>query len=274
MDAALERYAGFREEAALDTVRELGVGEIIDHALVLFHDLLGLVVWTLLCTLIPFLIAQNGVLFAAGDSVRLDPFVQLLMVMRLAVWSAPLQMLGMLTVRPLATGAIAYAAAMLYQGQKATFPQAFRVSLRLYRKLAAAYFLWFLAFTGGNAACGIPGFFLAIVFAPAFAVMVIENARPVQAFRRSYFLMNGHRVKTLVILLVLSAVEVGATALLHLIPAEAVYVVGSSAIEAFVWAFDAVLCVVLYFSARSRLEHLDVDLAVAAVEVKSAETLL
>jgi len=261
-------------------IRELQLGEILDHAIYLFRDEFKLIAIVLLFMLIPFYMVLT--LAAAILSPPID-FSIFLGGAPPAMYTEPsyflismAQNLGNLVltvvVIPITQAALIYAMALRYQGRAVTVKASVKHALRKAPSVILASFVFVVAVGIGTACCCVvPGLLISLFWYLYMPLLVLEpggfGADLVNAFTRSPRLMRGSLMKAFVLSLILyliglavgSAVAPAFLFTKSLLPRILAGILGSVAYP-LVKAFGTIVTTVFYFSERSRVEHLDLQL--------------
>lgn len=244
-------------------LRPLSAGEILDRAFALYR-----------ARLLPFL-ATSLAVFAPLALVKL---ISILTATPLAnARAATLALIALpAACSVVALGALTHLAARAYLGQPVSVGAALRRGVSRFPSLAAT-----LVLLGIALALGWMGLMVgaAVVFVLGFAVVpavVIENAAPFPAIRRSLFLANDDALRIFLILVVayvitlLPSMAVEFTVRLGAGPfvgQSRLADVLSALVAALTYPFSTAVTVILYYDRRVRAEGLDMELAAGIASV-------
>lgn len=136
----------------------------------------------------------------------------------------------------------------------------------MFPRLLTAGVLRQIASSLGMVACILPGLAVLLLLYLFAAVMVLENAGIFASFSRSTRLIMGSLGQSMALLVLLLLIRLGINAIPALFAEELAARLVYQALAAAFVAFEIVASVMLYFSARCRLENLDLDLLANAVD--------
>lgn len=252
-------------------IRDRDIGGILDQSIYLFRDHFKFIAKAIGVLLVPCYLAL-GLSFVLLTPNAID------------VWSGPETMpsdaefaltvalslissvvLGFFVV-PLTYGALIYGIASRYLGKTATVKECFAYSLRRLGWMVLGSLLVGIATTVGTFLCIVPGLIVTALFYLYAPVIILERANTFDAFSRSAHLIRGFVWNTIALILVVGIMQVGVSALAGLGPTSVGYQMAAYLAQAISIAFTTVVTVVLYFAARSRVEHLDLELLVNKVD--------
>ncbi len=252
-------------------IRDRDIGGILDQSIYLFRDHFKFIAKAIGVLLVPCYLAL-GLSFVLLTPNAID------------VWSGPETMpsdaefaltvalslissvvLGFFVV-PLTYGALIYGVASRYLGKTATVKECFAYSLRRLGWMVLGSLLVGVATTVGTFLCIVPGLIVTALFYLYAPVIILERANTFDALSRSAHLIRGFVWNTIALILVVGIMQVGVSALAGLGPTSVGYQMAAYLAQAISIAFTTVVTVVLYFAARSRVEHLDLELLVNKVD--------
>jgi hypothetical protein len=255
-DAADKSYA----------ITSLDAGSILDHAIYLYRDRFKLVAALMGLFLFPMLVVMDAILLSLeermADPVPVDMMEPLVFAGFAIFYSFLLQVL----VLPVASGALAYGIALSYMGKPVTASACVRHAVRRAHRLIGAAIVAQTLILLGSMMCVVPGIYAQIVFIPLYTIITLEDASIFGSLSRCNYLMQGERLKGLLLLFVVMIVS-GASGVLDVFLGLPYFgFIWADAIQAFAAGLPITAWTVFYFSARSRTEHLDVELAVQDME--------
>jgi hypothetical protein len=295
-----------QEGAAL---RPLGVGDIVDRVFGIYRQrpLLFIVVAAIPQLLLYLFIGVLVVTFAGGTiaglaelvSGQIDPesfrFERLAPLVGTFLLFALVVGIAAIGVSLMQSASLVEAVAARYMGREITAGAALRAGLRAIGRLLVMGVLAFLAFAAlwiglvifmalvpqwwafllGILGGLVASVFLAASWMVAPAVVILENAGPVTALRRSWSLSTGNRWRILGLILLLIVIEIVLSSLLSTLLVAAVaadqvvrFLVqqGVNLLASIAWApvYWGTFAV-LYYDLRVRREALDLQLAAEAL---------
>ena len=253
----------------------LDMGDVLDHTLgviqarakplfivlvctVLPANLLVGLVW-LGMAFVPFMPGPDGGLTEEGMMLAFG----LVWILAMGITAA-----AAIVVFPLAAVAVSYIAGTAYFGGDANPWRALRRAFGRFPVLVVSSLIYYAAAGIGFMLCIIPGVWLMIAWFLYLPVIAFEPAGPVQALRRSYRLTKGHRLRILVLLLVLGVLSSGITMLSFLAPIPGIQQLLEALLGVITGAILYVVYTVLYFSARSQRENMDVEALIDRVTAR------
>lgn len=258
-------------------IRDRHIGGVLDQAIFLFRDHIKPIAIVILLFYVPLTgLAHFVSQLMTPDPMALSPDEGLPGAVATEVLASLWLILaagsaGSLFLFVLATSygdaVIMHAIAQRYIGRPVPLRASMRVGLRLLPRMFVLQFSATLVVLSGICMCIVPGLILGALFYVADAVLVLERTSVVGAFARSVHLLHrsiGPVVALLLMVIVIGEALVGLAELLPEGPAYyALYLVGDSVGT----ALDILVTLVLYFAARCRVEHLDLDLLADRVDV-------
>ncbi len=275
------------EAAALQGIRPMGLGDILDGALRLyrrnFGQFLGIFAIAYLPAVLLSLVAMywilGGMLGAetgsADDPTSMLPFLG--GTIALGMGSVAMYLIAV----PLAQGALIWAVSRRYLGKSISIGEAYRQVLRRFGHLLVAVILTGLATLGGTLLCYIPGVIVSFMFSFATIEVVLEDRDGVEGMRRSWQLASydfWKVVGTLVVLGILVAMAAGALSmpftLISMIPSQdetamtgmnLVSQAVSSLVQIVLQPVQIVGTILLYYDLRIRKEGFDIELLAQAM---------
>jgi hypothetical protein len=158
----------------------MSVGDILDRGLKLLLARFPLLISITLLVQLPFMLFQLLIPLLEGAGVGLV-FLTLLATL-----------LSVLILAPLSQAVILYVVMREYVDRPATMAEAFSLAMSRFGPLLGTVFLSGLLIGLGFLACFIPGAYLAIMWAFAAQVVVLENRSGMDALQRSKALVTGH----------------------------------------------------------------------------------
>jgi hypothetical protein len=255
-------------------IRELGLGEILDQAVKLTKNHIGLFFGIVAVLLVPFYLIQGFINLAVMAKLPPNPTPDDIVAASQAnmgyfVFTFPLLLLGAYVIIPVTNAALVHAIAGEYLEKPVGVGASLKWAFRRILALIGTWFLVGLAIMGGLLLCVIPGIIAVFWFALATQVVVIERLAGIAAMKRSKQLMAGNVGTFFVLLLVLGGINIGLTFSALFIPQPHVQVVASAAIQAVATIFASAVTVVFYFSCRCKHEQFDLTLLAESVGVEA-----
>lgn len=248
------------------TVGALDAGAILDHAVYLYRDHFRLVAEIMGLFLFPMLIAMDWILLVFQERVTEAAPTDVAAPLALALVSIVYSMVIQILILPLASGALTYAMASAYMNRPVTARTAIGYALRrAYRLIATAFVAQFIILFG-TCLFVIPGIYAQVLFIPLYAIVTLEDCSVRVAFTRCASLMRGERLKGLLLLFAVLIVSVASGVLDLFFGLPYFAFIWADVLQAFAAGLPITAWTVFYFSARSRAEHLDLELAVQRIE--------
>ncbi len=257
-------------------IRELSLGEILDHSISLLKNHFKLLAVILASILLPVQVISGllvaaitptpedmaaGSMMAAND-FDLSAFTGMWITMAVAGFIVFL-------FNSLAQGAVTWGIAELYLGKTVTAGECIRTALRKWPALVLAALLAGFAVFVGLVLCLIPGIYLLFAWYVMFPVLMIEGLPVMKVFARSRAIMKGHKGKAFVVGLVLFIIAGGIGVLVEIMPGVYLSSVLSSVIQTFLMGFNCIVVTVIYFSGRCLVENFDLELLAGSVARQS-----
>ncbi len=245
-------------------IRELSIGKILDQAIKVIMDNLGVLVTIAFALQFPLAIFSVVVMAMlqfdpGGDPAALQAAMGPMFFIMMGVI-----MLLSLIVTPITNAAMVNAIADAYLGKKPTVGGSFSRAISRFGPLIWTWILVGLATMGGLMLCVLPGILCMIWFALATQVVVLEPLSGVDAMKRSKDLMKGNFGKWFVLMLLVGAITVGISTAGQMIGQLAgnmtVAQILSSFAQIFMGLFGGAVLVIFYFSARCSNENFDLEL--------------
>jgi hypothetical protein len=244
----------------------MGIGAILDTAVKVFKDHLGLLLSISCCTLVPVQLIIGFMTDAMAPGLRAgDPQV---------VQRAPLMFVAVMLIStitfivliPLVNGATIYAIASAYLSRPTSLGECLKYGLRCWLPLVGTTILMFLAIYGGLILCVVPGIIFAFWFMLAQHVVVIESLAGPTALGRSKSLMKGEMGKAFVLGLIIFVINLAFGGAAAFIPQPQVQLILQTLVGAVLTSFSSCAITMLYFSCRSKLDNFDLQMLAQSVE--------
>lgn len=256
-------------------IRDRDIGGILDQSIYLFRDHFRFIAKAIGVLLVPcylalglgfVLLTPNAIdIWSGPETMPSD--AEFALTIALSLISSVV--LGFFVV-PLTYGALIFGVASRYLGKTATVKESFAYSLRRLGWMVLGSILVGIATAVGTFLCIVPGLIVTALFYLYAPVIVLERANTFDALSRSAHLIRGFVWNTVALILVLGFMQIGVSALAGLGPTSVGYQLAAYLVQAISIAFSTVVTVVLYFAARSRVEHLDLELMVNRVDAPPA----
>lgn len=260
-------------------LEHLKLGGILDQAIAVVRDNLGLLTGIMLYAWIPFHVAYAGLQLALTPQINPNATQEELARAMLSQFEyLPLLIgigfIGSLVVIPLTNAAVIYAVAEKYLGESVTAGQAIRRGLTKLGPLIWTSILMLLAIMGGFVLCIVPGILFALWFGLAQNVVVLEDLSGVSALSRSKQLVQPYLGTFLMVGIIVFVITFLLSGGANLIPQLHVRLMLGIVIQAVATMFSTAAMVVFYFSCRCGLENFDLEHLAATVgsHVGSSET--
>jgi hypothetical protein len=244
----------------------MGIGAILDTAVNVLKENLGLLLSISAVTLIPVQLVFGFVIHGSypelkgGDPRVFQEHPELMIV--LAVNLIVLLFLMM----PLVNGATIHGIASAYLSRPASLGDCLKFGFRRWPALVGTTILMFLAIWGGLFMCIVPGIFLALWFMLSQHVVVLENLSGPSALVRSKDLIKGETGKVFVLSLILTVVNVSLSGIGTLIPQPQLQLIAQAVLSAVLTTFASCAFTIFYFSCRCKHENFDLQMLAQSVE--------
>jgi hypothetical protein len=267
-------------------LKPMGVGGILDQAILILKDNFGLFLKIALCLQIPVGIVLNLVLTQKqpmpspnATPAEMQVFLQTQMLFVFTVMM-PLLLLMMVLVIPIMSAAIVHATACVYLGKPTSVGSAFRVGIERAGPLIWTWILVYFFTFVGFMLCVLPGILMTFWYALATTIAVVDGVTGMPALQRSRNLMRAawanHYLTFFLLTILLAFINGGIGAGSAFVFERHVASIVSVLLQAVTGSFGSIAMVVFYFSCRCRIENFDLMLlaeAVAAVPTEPAENL-
>lgn len=259
-------------------IRERDIGGVLDDAILLFRDQWKFLALISILALFPIYlgIGMISTAMAPGEPTQpVEPTVP--NILQMMFGSGELWMLGaflallvvLFVVRCYVEGAVLHYLAYKYLGRPVTAGASLRVGFQRLPYLLLGNFIIGIAVTAGTILCVIPGLIAQVMFFLFAPALVLENTG-IDALSRSTRLISGFAWQTFVLLLALGVMGFFIGIVSEIIPISIVAQSLNGIVLGLFEVFKYVVALVLYFSARCRVENLDLDLLVNAVDTPVA----
>jgi hypothetical protein len=243
---------------AVPALRALSVGEILDASFTLYRRHFGpLAAIALVCSVIPFTI--DAYLEATG-SMWSNVLLRFLNMVLIIVLSA------------VATGASVFVVSDSYLGRTATAREAFHRAQPLVGRIIGCSILFILSVMLGLLLFIVPGVVLALGLMVAIPAVVLEpELTASSALSRSWALTKGSKGRmfalfvTSVVLIIIPTVAVAGVAALAGLPEWLITLAGSF-VQMFLSPFFYCVLTVAYYDLRVRKEGFDLELLAASLQ--------
>lgn len=258
-------------------IRERDIGGVLDEAIFLFRDNIKFIAIVAGLLIFPFALGADLLSqllvpeqMTANPDTGMPPEEQMEAMASVWVWAGLFSSgLGLLSLvgTALADGAIVYAIGHRYLGHTVTLGESIRTGFRFLLKMIVLQLVVGVVMAIGFCMCIIPGLIAGAMFFLVPSALILENATMSDALSRSPRLVRGFVWQAVALILVLVIIGSGIGAFAAIIPSAVSMHVLYAAAQAAYRAFQSVVQVVLYFSARCRTENLDLDLMADQVDV-------
>lgn len=240
----------------------LGVGEAFDHALYLLRDNGRVVLWAILLFVVPSQVVcdwAGGML--VGAALGLDELpAEFSGFAPGLIYAAFYAVVEGAVVATFFEASLCVYLAHRYLGAPMGVRGAVKATLRRSLTLVSIHLLFYPVFLLGYTFCVIPGIALYSLFFLRIPVFMLEGQGPVRGMVRALTLFPSAWVAIVCGMATMSIYPLFFGDLTGLVPVPMVASVLSAFLMGLVQSFEVALTVVLYFSARSRREHIDLDL--------------
>lgn len=248
-------------------IRELKLGGILDQAVNLTRDHLGILIGITAVLLIPFYVIGGLIQVSMNPTLPPNPTPEQQMAAAAAILRVrlPFALLLAYVITPITNAALIYAISNAYLEKPISVGESYKKAFQRLLPLIGTWFLVFLAIMGGFILLIIPGILAAFWFSLATQVVVIEGVGGIPALKRSKLLMTGNIGTVFVLGLLIGIINAGLGIVASFIPQPHVQVVVNAFIAAVLVIFASAAFVVFYFSCRCKHEQFDLALLAQSV---------
>jgi hypothetical protein len=248
-------------------IRQLKIGEILDQAVNLTKDHIGVLIGITAALLIPYYAIAGLIQVATTPTLPPSPTPEQAMAAAAVALkiTLPIALLGAYVVIPFTNAALVYAISNAYLEKPISVGGSFKRAFQQMLPLIGTWFLVGLAIMGGMILCVVPGILAAFWFALATQVVVIEGVAGMAAMKRSKQLMAGNVGTIFVLGLVIGVANAAVSVAANFIPQPHVRVVVSAIIAGALTIFASAAFVAFYFSCRCKHEQFDLALLAQSV---------
>jgi hypothetical protein len=248
-------------------LKPLGVGGILDQAIQIFKDRLGLFLLITLILRIPataviqYLVLTNMSTFPMQPSdAQLNEFFTRLARLYLFVF-APAFLVDFLLVSPITDAALIHATARIYLGEKVGLWPALRMALRRYCPFVWTSLIFSVLLSVGLACCLLPGILVGLRFLLSPTITVLERQSGLAALSRSGDLMRSAGYENYLtaagLFVGLFFIQGGIGAVSSFVPQIYLQVLANALFGSISFTFAIIVKVVFYYSCRCRNEGFD-----------------
>jgi hypothetical protein len=247
-------------------LKPMGVGGILDQAILMLKNHFALFLKIALCLQIPAAIGLNLFVIRTMPAPSPQPTPEemaQLMQTQLAFLAIfmPVFLLWMLIVIPIMNAVIVHATACVYLGKPAQVRSSFLAGLKRAIPLIWTSSLMYFFTTAGLMLCVLPGILLTFWFALAPTVVVLERVSGMAALRRSWHLMRTawaeHYLTFFLLSLLIGGINGGIGAGSQFVFEQRTAAIISAVLQGVSWTLGYMATVVFYFSCRCRVENFD-----------------
>lgn len=251
-------------------IRELSLGEVLDQAIKILRNHLGILCGIAAIYSAPFALLYFNFQTSIPKVAPNAPLQEQTKAVEsaqgaLIVYMIGLSLLGLL-VFPLVNAAINNAIASRYLGRPLSFGECMTRSFRLYFPLILTTVLFGLAYTLGFFVFCIGAVIAALWFGLFVQVVVIEGTWGVAALSRSKELMSGNMGTAFVLGILVGVIQGGISFMTGLVPVPAISALLNIVLGAANVAFGSAVWVVFYFSCRCKHENFDLEMLEQSVQ--------
>jgi len=158
-----------------------------------------------------------------------------------------------------------------YMGSHRTVRASFARALSMAFRLIPIHMVFYPIYYGLDMLCMAPGILIYAMFFLRIPVMVLEDGRPVASFSRAVRLLYGYWHVAILAVIVLVTVYLPLDLFTGLGDMPYVGPFVDSTLVNLTDSFEVAVFTVMYFSARCRNEHLDLDLLARDVDIPEGE---
>lgn len=251
-------------------IKELGVGGILDQAIKVFKDGLGVLLPITFCLMVPLQIAFGLTQLALMPVIAADatPEEVFAAQMETGTTFAIVAMVGAIVVmltQYLTLSALVFAIADLYLGDQPTIGNSFSRGVSRWMPLLGTSILYGLAMMGGFLLFIIPGIFVALWFYLSPTITVLEEKAGSGAMKRSKALMKDNLSKAVAIGFLIVVLSIGISLCANFIPQPHAAVIAQAVLAGVTTILSTAIGVVFYFSCRCQHENFDLNRLAQAV---------
>lgn len=278
MDKRNSTTSGFSADNQPLRVQALGVGGILDHALVLWKQNMGVLLVTAICIVGPLDYAGEVLAQWVYDLV----FVRLVdMPPELRSFLSTSTMYAVYIVRSAAVYTLYEATCNHYlglrymagrhEGASTSFWYSFRKIWGLSGRLIPIHLIFYVVHYALSMLCIVPGQAFYALLILRVPVMALEEEGPVRGFKRAMALIRGQYLVSLALMAMLFSVSIATESLSSTLTVPYLGAAFGYGVSQIAVTLEVVITTVFFFSARSRMEHIDLDLLAREVDIGVAD---
>lgn len=258
-------------------IKELSLGEILDHTVQLTKNHFGLFFGIVAVSYLPFTLVQGFGQLAMAPEIPATPTPEDIRAyeeaaMQAGIFVLPLIAIFALIVVPISNAAVIDAVSRCYLSKATSVGNSYSHAMRIIMPLLGTWILQTLAIMGGFLLLIIPGIIFAFWFSLSSHAVVIGGESGRAALSRSKKLMKGNIGTAFALGMVVGVIQWGIGFGATLIPQQHVSVLASAVLGSVAYLFSTVAYVVFYFSCRCKNENFDLTLLAENIsEQDSAE---
>lgn len=246
-------------------IKELSLGEILDHAVQLTKNHFGLFFGIVAVGYLPFTLIQEFGGLAMAPELPPNPTPEDIRVYEEAIAKAAMFVLPLigifaLIVVPISNAAVIDAVSRCYLSQETSVGNSYSHAFRIILPLIGTWILQTLAIIGGFILLIIPGIIFAFWFSLSSHAVVIGGESGTAALSRSKRLMKGNIGTAFALGLVIAVIQWGIGLGAAVIPQQHAQVIVTAVLGSVAFLFSTVAYVVFYFSCRCKNENFDLTL--------------
>jgi len=243
----------------------LGIGGILDTAIKLFKDQLGLLIGISFATLVPVQFVLGLITQTMGPPIDATGKPDFANAAPAAIIAFAFTILVVLLIAPLTNAATIFAVGSVYLSRPTTVADSIKQGLRRWGAVVWTSILYTLVVMLGLLLFVIPGIIFMFRYLLAPTVSVLEPCSGSEALSRSRVLMDGEKGKAFVMGLVVGAINAGIGFLANMITQPQANLVVSVLVQAVTAAFGACAFTVFYFSSRCKHDNFDLQMLAESV---------
>lgn len=256
-------------------IQKLGIGGVLDQAISLLRDNIGLLFQVMAFLYIPFQLAVSLYFTSIAPQLPPSPTQEdLIRFQQATVANLPVVMpfglFSLVVVLPITNAAIIHAIAEIYLGRKVTALQSIQFGLSRLGPMLLTIFLTFLVIFGGILLFIVPGILFAIWLGLAQHVTVVEKISGINALGRSRKLVRSSMGTFIILGIVGLAVGISLGVVAGMLGQNYLSTVVGVFVQAIATLFGSAMMTVYYFSCRCIVDNFDLEQLALAVEGSAA----
>ncbi len=246
-------------------IKELSLGEILDHAVKLTKNHFSLLFGIVSVLYLPVVLLNGIITVTMLPEMPLIPEMEDIAAYQeaaaqISIFTTPISFAFLLIVLPVTNAAVVDAVSRCYLQKEATVGGAFSHAFRILLPLIGTWILQWLAMFAGFFLLFIGMLIFGLWFLLSTHCVVIGGESGRAALSRSKKLMKGNMLTGVALSFILIVIQWGIAFGAYVIPQKHVAMLGQVVLGSVAFIFSTVCFVVFYFSCRCKNENFDLTL--------------